>query len=195
MLLNRKTAPYPKDVTEAKELWRERLRYEYLQEKLNKESRRELAQLILNRHNPVALAMTGSDFDNDIVKVLTARYNRVLRNFQDWENEDEKILEIYLTALAHVYDPHSDYYNKADLDNFAIQMSLRLFGVGAQLQTDDEGYCKIMILTPNSPAIKSKQLKPNDRIIAVAQGTNEPVDVVNMPLNQDGGKNSRRKGH
>ena len=182
MLLNRKNAPYPKDMTEAKELWRERLRYEYLQEKLNKETHRELASLILNRHDPVALTMTGSDFDNDITKVLVARYNRALRNIHDWENEDEKILEIYLTALAHVYDPHSDYYNKADLDNFAIQMSLRLFGVGAQLQIDDEGYCKIMILTPNSPAIKSKQLKVNDRIIAVAQGTNEPVDVVNMPL-------------
>ncbi len=147
-----------------------------------KEGRKELAQQVINRRDPFALALTGAEMNADIVKILTLRYARVLRNFRNWEEEDEKILEIYLTSLAHVYDPHSDYFNKADLENFAISMSLSLFGVGAQLSTDDDGYCKIIALTPNGPAIKSKEIKPNDRIVAVAQGTNEPVDVVNMPL-------------
>jgi len=182
MSLSRKTAAFPKDMEEARQLWRQRLRFEYLQEKLIKEGRKALAQLMINQHDPFALALTGTEMNGDIVKVLTARYNRVLRNFRNWEEEDEKILEIYLTSLAHVYDPHSDYFNKADLENFAISMSLSLFGVGAQLSTDDDGYCKIVALTPNGPAIKSKEVKPNDRIVAVAQGTNEPVDVVNMPL-------------
>jgi len=180
--LSRKTAPFPKDMAEARQLWRQRLRYEYLQEKLIKEGHKELAQLMISRHDPIALALTGHEINEDIVKALTARYNRVLRNFRNWAEEDEKVLEVYLTSLAHVYDPHSDYFNKADLENFAIQMSLSLFGVGAQLSTDDDGYCKIVALTPNGPAIKSKEIKPNDRIVAVAQGTNEPLDVVNMPL-------------
>jgi carboxyl-terminal processing protease len=180
--VNRKTAPYPKDLAEAKELWKERLRYEYLQEKLTREGRREIASQMANFQNPLALVLANHDTRADINKVLTTRYNRVLRNVHDWELEDEKVLEIYLTALAHVYDPHSDYFNKADLENFSIQMSLSLFGVGAQLTTDDDGYCKIFTLTPNGPAIKGKELKPNDRIVAVAQGTNEPVDVVGMPL-------------
>ncbi|MDB6068307.1 MAG: carboxyl-terminal processing protease [Pedosphaera sp.] len=177
--LNRKTAAYPKDMAEARELWRQRVRYEFLQEKLTKESKKELAKTMLSRHNPLALALTWQDFDKDIVKVINLRYTRILRNFKDWESD--KVLETYLTSLAHVYDPHSDYFDKADLESFSIAMSLSLFGVGAEL-TSEDGYCKIMRLTPSGPAIKCKQLKPNDRIVAVAQGTNEPVDVVDMPL-------------
>ena len=93
------------------------------------------------------------------------------------------MLETYLTALGLVYDPHTDYMDKADLENFYIQMSLSLTGIGATLQMNDDGYTTIVQLVPAGPAEKSKQLKPNDRIVAVAQGTNEPVDVVDMPLN------------
>ncbi|HWF17775.1 MAG TPA: carboxy terminal-processing peptidase, partial [Verrucomicrobiae bacterium] len=57
-----------------------------------------------------------------------------------------------------------------------------LFGIGALLEEDDDGYCKIKSLTPGAPAARSKQIKPGDRIVAVAQGTNAPVDVVQMPL-------------
>ena len=61
-------------------------------------------------------------------------------------------------------------------------MSHSLFGIGALLEEDDDGYCKIKSLTPGAPAARSKQFKPGDRIVAVAQGTNEPMDVVQMPL-------------
>lgn len=180
--LNRKTAPFPKDMDEARQLWRERLRYEYLEEKLNRETPTELQHLVVSRHTPVALALMGNDFHRDIVKFVETRYNRIFRNFREWESD--KVLETYLTALARVYDPHSDYEDKDTLENFSIQMSLSLFGIGALLGTDDDGYCKIQSLTTGAPAEKSKKIKPNDRIVAVAQGTNEPVDVVQMPLNK-----------
>ncbi len=180
--LNRKTAPFPRDLTDAKQLWRERVRYEYLQEKLNQEGREEMARRMFTQHNPVAMALTWSDAHDDLVKIIARRYTRVLRMFREWESD--KVLEEYLTALAHVYDPHSDYFDKADLENFSITMSLQLFGVGAVLTTDLDGYCKIRELTPAGPAAKSKKLKPNDRIVAVAQGEHEPVDVVDMPLNK-----------
>ena len=180
VLLNRKNAPFPKDMEEARQIWRDRVRTEYLQEKLNKESPEELGRLMLSRHTPDAYALALRDFQSDIVKVIARRYSRILRNWREWEGD--KVLETYLTALAHVYDPHSDYYDKADMENFTISMSLQLFGVGAELTIDDDGYCKINKLTPAGPAIKSKKLRANDRIVAVAQGTNKPVDVVDMPL-------------
>ena len=62
-------------------------------------------------------------------------------------------------------------------------MSLSLFGIGAQL-TEDDGYCTIRDLIPGGPAAKSKQLKPLDRIVAVAQSNQPPVDVVNMELDK-----------
>jgi len=155
-VFNRKTLPRPEDLAEARKLWRERLRYEYLQEKLNKEK------------------------PDEIIKIITRRYNRVLRALNEYDNDD--VLQIYLTALARVYDPHSDYMGKAELENFSITMKLSLFGIGALLRSED-GYCKIQELKPG-PAMRSKKLKPNDRIIAVAQGDGEPVEVVDMKLSK-----------
>ncbi len=155
-LLNRKTMPRPKDLDEAKRLWRERLRYEYLEQKLNKEKPEE------------------------IVKIIGRRYTRVLRAIMEYDNDD--VLQIYLTALSHVYDPHSDYMGKSELENFSIGMKLSLYGIGALLASED-GYCKIKELKPG-PALLSKKIKPNDRIVAVAQGNEPPVDVVDMKLNK-----------
>jgi carboxyl-terminal processing protease len=153
--LNRKEAERPKDMAEAKKIWRQYLRYEILTEVLAKEKPEEIA------------------------KKITRRYARVLRMYQDLDDGD--IFEIYLSALTHVYDPHSDYMGKSSLETFSINMSLSLYGIGALLQSED-GYCKILELVPGGPAAQSKKLKPNDRIIAVAQGEGEAVDVVDTPL-------------
>jgi carboxyl-terminal processing protease len=93
----------------------------------------------------------------------------------------DEVLEIYLTALAHAYDPHSDYMSRRQTEEFSIAMNLSLVGVGATLQSDD-GYCKIRELLPGGPAARSKLLKVGDRIVAVAQDGKEPVDIVDMPL-------------
>src|SRR6185436_2183242 len=154
-VLDRKKLPRPRDLTEARQLWRERLRYEYLQEKLNKV------------------------VSTDIVTNLTRRYSRVQRMINDYDNDD--VLQIYLTALAYVYDPHSDYMGKGELENFSIGMKLSLFGIGAMLQSED-GICKIKSLTDGGPALRSKQLTPDDKILAVAQSNQPPVDVVDMKL-------------
>src|ERR1019366_6620239 len=119
--------------------------------------------------------------DEEIIETLSHRYHRNLRFFVDWNNED--VLQYYLTALAHVYDPHSDYQNREQLEQFAISMNLSLFGIGAELLSED-GYCKIRRLMPGGPAIKSKQIKENDCIVAVAQSNQPPVDIVDMSLNK-----------
>ncbi len=155
--LDRKKLPRPRDLTEAKKLWRDRLRSEYLQRKLDKET------------------------PEDIVKNLTKSYTRVQRMINEYDNGDA--LQIYLTALARVYDPHSDYMGKEELENFSIGMKLSLFGIGALLQSED-GICKIRSLTDGGPAQRSKQLKADDKIIAVAQSNQPPVDVVDMKLSK-----------
>ena len=93
------------------------------------------------------------------------------------------VLQIYLDALTHAYDPHSDYLNAPHAQDFSINMSLSLFGIGAQL-TEDDGYCTISQLIPGGPAAKSKQINEKDRIIAVAQANRPPVDVVDMDLDK-----------
>jgi carboxyl-terminal processing protease len=181
MIISRKNAPYPRDLDEARQLWRLRLRYDYLQEKLAGDSPMGLAGQVISRRDPASLILIWHDQQTNIVDVITRRNNRTLRYFKDWDNE--KVLETYITSLGHVYDPHTDYFDKSDLDNFAIEMTKTLFGIGATLQLNDEGYTTITDLIPSGPAAKSKKLKVHDRIVGVAQGTNEPVDVKDMPLN------------
>lgn len=187
--LSRRDAPFPRDLDEAKQLWLQRLRFEYLQEKI--------ARATPPKTNGIA-AKPDSDADKkstttepapekkkteaeEIAEKLTRRYNSLLHYFKELERED--VLERYLSALTHVYDPHSDYMNSGGAANFAIGMNLALFGIGAQLKSDD-GYCTIEMLTPNGPAEKSKLVKPKDRIVAVAQSNAPPVDVVDMNLNK-----------
>ena len=194
---NRHALPYPADLAEARKLWRDRLRFEYLQEKLNAETpdkksakdkagKKDLATQSKTAGdsavtNAVVKPKTPAEIHDDIVKKLSHRYDRILKMFVEWDGDD--VLQFYLTTLAHIYDPHSDYFGRAQFEDFSMGMNLSLFGIGALLTTDEDGYCKFKELKPG-PAAKSGQIKEGDRIIAVAQGTNEPVDVVEMPLNK-----------
>ncbi|MCX6924790.1 MAG: carboxy terminal-processing peptidase, partial [Verrucomicrobia bacterium] len=178
--INRKGLPYPADLDEAKKLWRERLRFEYLQELLGKIGARK--KPLAAETNQVAATKPKKTEAEDIIETLNHRYHRNLRFFTEWNNED--VLQYYLTALAHVYDPHSDYLGRAQLEQFAIGMNLSLFGIGAELNIPEDGYCRIRRLLPGGPAIKSKLLKENDRIVAVAQSNQPPVDIVEMSLNK-----------
>ena len=98
-------------------------------------------------------------------------------------NDELDIIEFYLASLANIYDPHSSYMSFRAVEDFNINMSLSLVGIGATLQLID-GYTKIMSLVPGGPADLDKRLEPNDRIIAVAQGDGEPVDIIDMPLSK-----------
>jgi carboxyl-terminal processing protease len=94
-----------------------------------------------------------------------------------------QVLEVYLDALARVYDPHSDYFGREEWENFNIGMKLSLGGIGGTLQAKD-GYSVISNLVPGGPAALSGLLKSGDRIVAVAQGKSEPVNVMGMPPTQ-----------
>ena len=177
--LNRHELAYPKDLTEAKTLWRERLRFEYLQEKLGRASSKKKPEAGPAKGGAVEKpeAKPKSEAE-EIAGILSRRYHRNVHLLAEWDSED--VLQVYLTTLAHIYDPHSDYLGKPQLETFAINMSLALFGIGAELYQDD-GYCTIRRLLPG-PAAKSKKIHEKDKIIAVAQAGQLPVDVVEMNL-------------
>ena len=155
---DRKDAARPTDLDAAKLLWRQQLRYEYLQEKLAGKKEPEIVKIVSRR--PARIAETMRKFD------------------------DKAVLEIYLEALAQVYDPHSDYMGPEQLKSFEIAMNLSLIGIGATLQSED-GYCKIKELVPGGPAARSGLIKNGDRVVGVAQkATDEYTDLVDLPLSQ-----------
>lgn len=155
---DRNKLPWPADDLEMAKLWKQRIKYEMLQGLLTKEK-------------------PETTRDN-----ITRRYTRMGRTMKEFERPD--ILQSYLTALARAYDPHSDYMSPAEAVNFDIHnIKLSLTGIGAQLIWKD-GYTEIKELVPGGPADLGKELKPGDRIIAVAQGAEEPVDVIDLRLDK-----------
>ncbi len=155
----RNKLPWPKDAAEAQELWRQRMKFELLGGKL------------------------AGDTLETTAERITKRYARLQKNMRQLDSSD--ILQVYLSALGHAFDPHSDYMAPSVAKNFNIHnVQLKLTGIGAQLRQDDEGYTEIVNLTPGGPAELSKQLKPKDRIVAVGQGDAEPVDCVDMKLDE-----------
>ena len=170
ILIDRRHAPYPKDLDAAKELWREQVHYQYLTDKLGLE--------ISTTNEDVILPLTKSNL-TEITAELERQYNWLLNKTTNSDSDD--VLQFYLDALARAYDPHSDYLNTAHAAQFSIEMSLGLFGIGAQLG-ETNGYCIISSLVPGGPAAKSKLLKAGDEIVAVAQTNQTPVDVVDMDI-------------
>ena len=156
--VKRSEEPWPTTAEEAKDLWRLRIKYDLLQGKIG---------------------------DEELTKVkerIAKRYDRLVRDYQSLEPDE--ILQIYLTSLASAYDPHSDYMSPTTAEDFYIKnVNNELTGIGALLRSN-EGYCQIVSLVPGGPADKSKQIKPGDKIIGVAQGEQEAVDVVEMKLNK-----------
>ena len=129
--IDRRHAPYPKDLDAAKELWSKRVSYEFLTEKLSLE--------ISTTNEDVILPLTKSNLTG-ITGELERRYNWLSRKVTN--SDSAEVLQIYLDALAHAYDPHSDYLNMEHAAQFSIEMSLGLFGIGAQLG-ETNGYCII----------------------------------------------------
>lgn len=141
---------------------------------LNDLSRRRLKDTI------ITMRLMGKN-DKDIQDTLERRYRNQLNRVKQANSEDA--FEIYMNAFTQIYDPHTQYFSPKVSENFDINMSLQLEGIGAVLQSDDE-YTKVVSLVTGGPAEKSQQLKEADRIIGVGQSRDEIIDVVGWRLDE-----------
>jgi carboxyl-terminal processing protease len=108
-------------------------------------------------------------------ELLIKRYKTQINQYMQRNSND--VFQLYVNALASLYDPHTSYFTPRSSENFQINMSLSLEGIGAQLTTEDE-YTEVVRVIPGGPADLQGILKPKDRIIGVAQGDDEIIDVV-----------------
>ena len=157
MVIDRHESPWPATELERRDLLRQHVKFELLEERLNKEK-------------PEAA-----------IKTINRRYDTLLRNLH--ETDLDTIAGVYLNSLAALYDPHTQYLPPSSAEDFAINMRLSLSGIGAVLESKD-GYAKIVSIVPGGPAALDKRLKVNDRIVSVAQEDGPMVDVVDMKLNR-----------
>ncbi len=107
------------------------------------------------------------------------RYKAFARRMKQLDNYD--LMEVYLSALAASLDPHGAYLSPNTLDDFEVSMRLRLEGIGAVLR-EDNGQPLVVEIVPGGAAAKDGRLKPNDKILAVAQGDGKFVEVTDMRL-------------
>ena len=145
------------DVKESNERWRKKIKYELLTLQLDKTSLEEAK------------------------KRLHKRYDTLKRYAHD--TEDNEVLEMFLTSLAHCFDPHSSYMSPQSEEDFKIQMRLSLDGIGAALRAED-GMTVVAQIVKGGAADKDKRLQVKDKIIAVAQADGEWQDVIEMKLNR-----------
>jgi carboxyl-terminal processing protease len=120
----------------------------------------------------------------DITKVrekLKKRYALALKRHNGLSSDDA--YSSFLNAFSNSLDPHSTYMAPEQLEDFRISTRLSLEGIGAVLRSED-GFTTIQSLVPGGAAFKTKKVKTEDKIIAVAQGAEAPVDVIDMDLRE-----------
>lgn len=145
-------------------------------------SKAELDQLWHLRIKAAALSLKlAGKSGEDIVTTLRKRYRSQLTALGQTRSEDA--FQTFMNAFTESYDPHTEYFSPRNSENFNINMSLQLEGIGAVLQTEDE-YTKVVRLVPGGPADKSRQLKPNDRIVGVAEGDKDFADVIGWRIDE-----------
>ena len=123
----------------------------------------------------IQLSLNGNDLNETGIK-LTKRIDNQFNFFERTTSDD--VVDLYINSIALSYGPHTTYMSPKRTEDFDIDMSLSLEGIGALLSTDGL-YTTISSLVPGGPAEKSDKLKPNDRIVGVAQETEDEItDVI-----------------
>ena len=168
--------PYAANDAELADLWRKMVKYEVMTRFVNKLEDKEKGKELVKDKSDVELQKAALA---EVVKQYTDYFKRIKKL-----KRNER-LSTYLNAAINVFDPHSEYFEPVDKQNFDIGMSGRLIGIGARLQTDPESdFTKVSEVTIGGPANKQGELKEGDLIMKVAQADKEPVDVGGMDINE-----------
>jgi len=122
-----------------------------------------------------------------VAKSVERLFERLLRE------RSEEMQALFFNSLTSVFDPHSRYFPPRDKEDFDIEMSGTLEGIGALLGEED-GFVKIFEVIPGSPAWIQGILKVEDVILKVGQGDEEPVDIVGMTVSDAARLVRGRKG-
>ncbi|WP_298440048.1 carboxy terminal-processing peptidase [uncultured Ferrimonas sp.] len=152
---DRTESPWATSEAELDEIWRQRV-----------------------KHDALNLSMTGKEWP-EISEMLTKRYNNAIKRLSQTQSED--VFQSVMNAFAYTLEPHTSYLSPRNADRFKTEMNLSLEGIGAVLMVDDD-YTVVRELVTGGPADKQGELKPDDKIIGVAQEGEKVVDVIGWRL-------------
>ncbi len=171
------------DDAELKEYWKKSIVYDYISDVYELQENRDDLIKAQSEDNTEAEA----DEDEDEEKILSDEeiYVKAKEDVQErWEEWFERMgklrrsdrFESYLNTFAHLFDPHSEFYNPKEKQDFDINMGGKLEGIGARLSPGGD-YIKVVDIIPGGPAWKGKELEVDDKIMEVTQEGGEPLDL------------------
>ena len=136
----------------------------------------------LETKNDLLIASTSDSSSSKPTNDLVKRYKNRIRRIHQQKEED--IFSLAINTLSNQFDPHSSYLSPRSAEDFDLNMSLKLNGIGALLGVEDD-YTKIISLVPGGPAEKSGKIKPEDRIVKIRQVDSEEfVDVIGWRIDE-----------
>jgi len=202
--LKRDKMPWPKDKAAADKMWLDIIEENLLQERIADEARaredkkkaEKAAKKKAEAKDTTAEVKPEAKKEEPKKEVADAKKEkdekdmtpeeRVAKDYDKLleitnENDNEDTVNFFLSSLATAYDPHTEYMSTDERDSFNQHMTHKLVGIGALLGMKDEA-AEIQGIVVGGPADKEGSLQLNDRIIAVAQGDEEFVDVKYLKL-------------
>ena len=155
---DREDATWAGSSSELDEVWRQRVKYDALN-----------------------LKLADKTWD-ETKEILEKRYKRAIRRLTQTNSED--VFQTLMNAFARSIEAHTSYLSPRNTERFQMSMNLELEGIGAVLRSEDD-HTVIMSLVAGGPADKTGQIKPQDKIIGVAQESDTSfVDVVGWRLDE-----------
>jgi carboxyl-terminal processing protease len=165
--------PFPANDAELKEVWRKLLIYEIV-------SRVNEKLELQGKGSAEIKAKSTDELEKEAREAVLKLYDEWYERLFKTKRSDR--LSIYINSLTHLYDPHSDYFEPIEKQNFDIRFTGKLEGIGATLQTVGD-YTKVATVVVGGPAWKTKEIFENDIILKVAQEGADFKDISGMVIN------------
>jgi len=133
-------------------------------------------------HNDLLTLILAGQNKEKAIEQLEKRYNRFVKKINLFNEED--VISIFLNSYTHTLDPHSNYLNPTESEEYEIQMSLSYQGIGARLNINDE-QVQVVNIIPGGPAARDGKLKPMDKIIGIINEKNKTIiDLIGWDLDE-----------
>jgi carboxyl-terminal processing protease len=178
VIMSRRNASWPKDDKEAADLWRLQIKKAVLGEIMRHDS--------LSKDSSKYGRFNHDNAERNPKEKVLLRYKRFYNNVK--EVDEEEIANIFLSAVARAYDPHTDYLSFREMGRAKDSLKNELAGIGVSFQSDEDGATKITGIVIGGPADREGTLKLNDRIVAVDKLNNgkpeDNTDIVFMKIDK-----------
>ncbi len=190
---------HPANEGELEMMWKSMIKYDF-----NKRLRSELDKLEDNKDEDDAEETEEEEEEEEeeepktLEEIKADIKEKIQESYEDWfkrmsQDKRSDRFEVFINSITHNFDPHSDFFNPHEKQDFDIRMGGKLEGIGARLQTEDD-YTKVTEIIPGGPAWKGKELEVDDLIMAVTQKGKEPVDISGMRIDDVVSKIRGKKG-